>query len=284
MKAGIPAPARRRGGHPARRTFQAIRMEVNHELPNLASGLDESVHLLAPEGRLLVLAYHSLEDRMVKERFTEWARTEEPGHVPASCRDVRATRSSVSSPVGRSVRRRPRSRRTRGPRARGSRGRAVGMTQAVPAIRSARRARVEPAHRSATQAATKPALRVTSRTRTLSRSSRVAVFVVLAVVFTLVSAVVFHVILAQGQLELDGLSRDIDAARREYEQRRLETSMLASPQRIVQEAQRRGLERPPDPPTYLEVPGAPVPPDVGAETATTLGDWKKVKPHLGDAP
>ena len=82
VKAGIPAPARRRGGHPARRTFQAIRMEVNQELPNLASGLDESVHLLAPEGRLLVLAYHSLEDRVVKERFTEWARTEEPGHVP----------------------------------------------------------------------------------------------------------------------------------------------------------------------------------------------------------
>jgi 16S rRNA (cytosine1402-N4)-methyltransferase len=82
VKAGIPAPARRRGGHPARRTFQAIRLEVNHELPNLAAGLDESVHLLAPEGRLLVLAYHSLEDRMVKERFIDWSRTDEPGEVP----------------------------------------------------------------------------------------------------------------------------------------------------------------------------------------------------------
>jgi 16S rRNA (cytosine1402-N4)-methyltransferase len=78
IKRAIPAPARRRGGHPARRTFQAVRMEVNRELPNLAAGLDESVHLLAPEGRMLVLAYHSLEDRMVKERFTEWSRTEEP--------------------------------------------------------------------------------------------------------------------------------------------------------------------------------------------------------------
>jgi 16S rRNA (cytosine1402-N4)-methyltransferase len=82
VKAGIPAPARRRGGHPARRTFQAIRIEVNHELPNLASGLDESVHLLTPEGRMLVLAYHSLEDRMVKERFVDWSRTDEPGDVP----------------------------------------------------------------------------------------------------------------------------------------------------------------------------------------------------------
>lgn len=82
VKRAIPAPARRRGGHPARRTFQAIRMEVNRELPSLEAGLDESVHLLKPEGRIAVLAYHSLEDRIVKERFADWSRTEEPGYVP----------------------------------------------------------------------------------------------------------------------------------------------------------------------------------------------------------
>jgi 16S rRNA (cytosine1402-N4)-methyltransferase len=69
----IPARTRRRGPHPARRTFQAIRMEVNRELPNLADGLDESVHLLGPGGRVLVLAYHSLEDRLVKQTFARWA-------------------------------------------------------------------------------------------------------------------------------------------------------------------------------------------------------------------
>jgi 16S rRNA (cytosine1402-N4)-methyltransferase len=82
VKRAIPAPARRRGGHPARRTFQAIRMEVNRELPNLEAGLDESVHLLGPHGREIVLAYHSLEDRMVKERFADWSRTEDPTYVP----------------------------------------------------------------------------------------------------------------------------------------------------------------------------------------------------------
>jgi 16S rRNA (cytosine1402-N4)-methyltransferase len=83
IKAGIPARARRRGRHPARRTFQAIRMEVNRELPGLAAGLDESVHLLVPGGRVLVLAYHSLEDRMVKERFRTWAgRGPVEGYVP----------------------------------------------------------------------------------------------------------------------------------------------------------------------------------------------------------
>jgi len=67
VRDAIPAATRRRGPHPARRTFQAIRMEVNRELPNLADGLDESVHVIGPSGRVLVLAYHSLEDRMVKQ-------------------------------------------------------------------------------------------------------------------------------------------------------------------------------------------------------------------------
>jgi 16S rRNA (cytosine1402-N4)-methyltransferase len=78
IKRAIPAPARRRGGHPARRTFQAIRMEVNRELPNLADGLDESVHLVGPGGRVLVLAYHSLEDRLVKRTFERWAGKADP--------------------------------------------------------------------------------------------------------------------------------------------------------------------------------------------------------------
>jgi 16S rRNA (cytosine1402-N4)-methyltransferase len=94
IKRGIPAAARRRGGHPARRTFQAIRMEVNRELPSLEAGLDESVHLLKPEGRIAVLAYHSLEDRVVKERFADWSRTEEPGYVPTGL--PRPTRNPIT--------------------------------------------------------------------------------------------------------------------------------------------------------------------------------------------
>ncbi|MGH8975014.1 MAG: 16S rRNA (cytosine(1402)-N(4))-methyltransferase RsmH, partial [Acidimicrobiia bacterium] len=73
VRDAIPAPARRRGPHPARRTFQAIRMEVNAELDHLGAGLDAAFAALAPGGRLAVLAYHSLEDRMVKHRFTDWS-------------------------------------------------------------------------------------------------------------------------------------------------------------------------------------------------------------------
>jgi 16S rRNA (cytosine1402-N4)-methyltransferase len=72
VRQAIPAPARRTGPHPARRTFQAIRIEVNAELEQLERGLDAAFSVLAPGGRLAVLSYHSLEDRIVKDRFVEW--------------------------------------------------------------------------------------------------------------------------------------------------------------------------------------------------------------------
>jgi 16S rRNA (cytosine1402-N4)-methyltransferase len=71
VKDAVPAAARRSGGHPARRTFQALRIEVNDELGVLERGLRSAVKWLAPGGRLLVISYHSLEDRIVKKVFSE---------------------------------------------------------------------------------------------------------------------------------------------------------------------------------------------------------------------
>jgi 16S rRNA (cytosine1402-N4)-methyltransferase len=79
IKEAIPAAARRTGGHPATRSFQAIRIEVNAELQHLEEGLDEAFVLLGPGGRLAVLSYHSLEDRIVKLRFHSWASSARPG-------------------------------------------------------------------------------------------------------------------------------------------------------------------------------------------------------------
>ena len=69
IRSAIPAPARRRGGHPAKRTFQALRIEVNAELDVLGPALDQAIEVLVPGGRCAVLAYHSGEDRIVKDRF-----------------------------------------------------------------------------------------------------------------------------------------------------------------------------------------------------------------------
>ena len=73
IKAAIPASSRRAGGHPAKRTFQAIRIEVNSELTVLKAGLEAAVRWLNPGGRLVVISYHSLEDRIVKEAMAAGA-------------------------------------------------------------------------------------------------------------------------------------------------------------------------------------------------------------------
>jgi hypothetical protein len=99
-------------------------------------------------------------------------------------------------------------------------------------------------------------------------------------VFALVSAVVFHVVLAQNQLQLDRLGSQIAAEQRSYEQHRLTASLLASPQRIIQEAERLGLVVPPEPAQYLYVDGAPMPKTEDGSTADTIADWSKTKPSL----
>ena len=69
IKAAIPASARRDGPHPAKRTFQAIRIEVNGDLEQLSTAIDEFCDVLLPGGRLCIITFHSLEDRIVKETF-----------------------------------------------------------------------------------------------------------------------------------------------------------------------------------------------------------------------
>lgn len=80
IKAAIPAKIRATGGHPSKRTFQAIRIECNHELDVLKSSLEDMLDLLNPMGRLCIITFHSLEDRIVKNFFREM---ENPCKCPA---------------------------------------------------------------------------------------------------------------------------------------------------------------------------------------------------------
>lgn len=94
VRAAIPAATRRSGGHPAKRTFQAVRMEVNRELDQLAEALDGAVSVLVPGGRMAVMSYHSLEDRMVKQhlRDAETGGCVCPPGLPCACGAVPTVR------------------------------------------------------------------------------------------------------------------------------------------------------------------------------------------------
>ena len=82
LYAEIPAPARRTGGHPAKRTFQALRMEVNDELAVLRRAIPAAIDAIAVGGRVVVESYHSLEDRLVKQAFTAATRSTVPIDLP----------------------------------------------------------------------------------------------------------------------------------------------------------------------------------------------------------
>lgn len=118
VAAAIPAAARRAGGHPARRTFQAVRIAVNDELEVLPGAIDQAIDATVPSGRIAVLTYHSGEDRIVKERFVKAAgRCTCPPGLPCVCgavalvRRVRAPRTP--SPAQAEANRRARSARLR---------------------------------------------------------------------------------------------------------------------------------------------------------------------------
>jgi len=90
VKDAIPAATRRTGGNPAKRTFQALRIEVNDELGTLRRALPDALGVLAVGGRVVVLAYHSLEDRIVKRELVRLSADPAPPGLPVPARAATA--------------------------------------------------------------------------------------------------------------------------------------------------------------------------------------------------
>lgn len=90
IKNAVPAAARREGPHPAKRTFQALRIAVNKELEVLEETLDQALHCLQDGGRIAVITFHSLEDRIVKNKFQSWmGKCTCPPSLPVCCCGVK---------------------------------------------------------------------------------------------------------------------------------------------------------------------------------------------------
>jgi 16S rRNA (cytosine1402-N4)-methyltransferase len=100
IKAAIPASARREGPHPAKRTFQALRIAVNDELSALETVVEKGVELLSDGGRICIITFHSLEDRIVKTKFKQLA-------DPCVCPDEFPVCICGKQPKGRIVTRKP---------------------------------------------------------------------------------------------------------------------------------------------------------------------------------
>ncbi|KXS50259.1 MAG: 16S rRNA (cytosine1402-N4)-methyltransferase [Halanaerobium sp. 4-GBenrich] len=101
IKAAIPKAVRRSGGHPARRTFQALRIETNNELEQLKNLIDKAVSFLNPEGRIVIITFHSLEDRIVKHKFRDLAKdcTCPPDFPICVCDKKAEVKVITSSPI-----------------------------------------------------------------------------------------------------------------------------------------------------------------------------------------
>lgn len=116
VAAAIPAATRRTGGHPAKRTFQAIRIEVNGEFDVLPDAIDQAIDATAPQGRIAVLTYHSGEDRIVKQRFTQASgQCDCPPGLPCVCGAIQLVRRvrMPRTPTATQARANPRARSAR---------------------------------------------------------------------------------------------------------------------------------------------------------------------------
>jgi cell division protein FtsL len=162
----------------------------------------------------------------------------------------------------------------------------AGRDASSPETRRAAPARARQPARPPAPAPHKSGLRVVdTAARRQARRVRRRVWLFGAItVACMVTAVAFHVMLAQGQLHMDQIDRQISAQQQQYQEARLQVDELSAPQRIIDRAKQLGFVEPSQPPTFLTVPGVPPAPEGPGARSTSIDDWRKVKPQLGAQP
>ena len=255
-------------------------MEVNRELPNLADGLDESVHLLGPGGRVLVLAYHSLEDRIVKQTFARWAGEDDASpRRPPSSRSSPTRRRALARPLTRRPRRPTADEIAANPRAESARLRAaervieLPMT-AVPAPDALGRARA-PARAPHVSSGRRPAISASPRSRAAGAGARVDRLGVRAVDRARACSSSSRSTSSRCSTRSRSTSSRSSSHTEElrYERLRAEVATLSSPPAIVDAAKRMGMQAP-QTVDYIDAPAA----------ATRRGDAGSDVEHAGRGP
>ena len=251
----IPAPARRTGGHPAKRTFQALRMEVNDELRVLERAMPAAIDAIGVGGRVVVESYHSLEDRLVKRAFTAASRSDVPedlpfvpeGHEPALRLVTRGAEQANADEIAEN------------PRAASVRLRAIERVRPRPArephdmssTAAQVRARLP---RIAEVAVRRARLTVVPRPRTRPRAPRVPFVTLVSLILLggVVGLLMFNTSMQQASFRAAALEQQVADLTAQEEALDVELQGLRDPQRIASEAQQMDMVLPAGGPLVID--------------------------------
>ena len=269
LYAEIPAPARRTGGHPAKRTFQALRMEVNDELAVLRRAIPAAIDAISVGGRVVVESYHSLEDRLVKQAFTAVTRSRVPEDLPFVPAGQRAA-AAAGHPRRRAGRRR-RDRAEPPRRLRPAPGRRTSPPAIPPAAPPGSRIMSSPAvqprsrvPRIAEAAVERARLTVVPRRRTRPAARMPFVTLVsLVLLGGVVGLLLFNTSMQQSSFAATALEEQAEHLSARQQTLEMELEELRDPQRVAAVAQGQGMVLPAAPAMLDletgEVPGEALP-------------------------
>ena len=278
----IPAPARRTGGHPAKRTFQALRIEVNDELGVLRRAIPAAIDSIAVGGRVVVMSYHSLEDRLVKHAFAEGTTSKVPhdlpvvpaGHEPP-LRSL--TRGAEKASADRD---RPEPARRLSPAARRCTrqhqpGRHRRMSTLISPLMEGARTRVP---RFAEAAVERARLTVVPPRRSLGRTQAArtpfAVLVIAILAAGVVGLLMFNTSMQQTSFKATALQDRVNVLTAKEQSLALELDALRDPQNLAVSAKELGMVAPSQP-AFVRLADGRV---LGNPTPATVGDTVRVEP------